>query len=87
MAEYEELFKFAAKAGALEGYLYEREKIEPLANWTSNMDNMYHSLSPEIKQDVNKEYGIVLGRILSNGEKVLPNEIKARLNNMLSELA
>ena len=28
--EYEELFKFAAKVGALEGYLYEREKVEPL---------------------------------------------------------
>jgi hypothetical protein len=37
MAEYEELFKFAAKAGALEGYLYKREKVESLDNWVSNI--------------------------------------------------
>jgi len=27
MESMKELFKFAAKAGALEGYLYEREKV------------------------------------------------------------
>ena len=38
MGAYEELFKFAAKAGSLEGYLYEREKVEPLEDWVSNIE-------------------------------------------------
>ena len=48
MGEYEELFKFAAKAGALEGYLYEREKVEPLDNWVSNLEKMHASLPDKI---------------------------------------
>ena len=86
MGEYEQFFKFAAKAGALEGYLYEREKIEPLTNWVNNIDNMYKKLPENVKRDVKQEYGIVLATILKNGEKVLEDEIKSKLNNMLSEL-
>lgn len=86
MGEYEEFFKFAAKAGALEGYLYEREKLEPLTNWVNNIDDMYKKLPENVKRDMKQEYGIVLARILKNGEKVLEDEIKSKLSNMLSEL-
>lgn len=86
MGEYEQFFKFAAKAGALEGYLYEREKIEPLTNWVNNIDNMYKKLPENVKRGVKQEYGIVLATILKNGEQVLEDEIKSKLNNMLSEL-
>lgn len=86
MGEYEEFFKFAAKAGALEGYLYEREKLEPLTNWVNNIDDMYKKLPENVKRDMKQEYGIVLARILKNGEKVLEDEIKSKLTNMLSEL-
>lgn len=86
MGEYEQFFKFAAKAGALEGYLYEREKIEPLTNWVNNIDDMYRKLPENVKRDVKQEYGIVLARILKNGEKALEDEIKSKLTNMLSEL-
>lgn len=86
MGEYEQFFKFAAKAGALEGYLYEREKIEPLTNWVNNINDMYRKLPENVKRDVKQEYGIVLARILKNGEKVLEDEIKSKLSNMLSEL-
>ena len=86
MGEYEQFFKFAAKAGALEGYLYEREKIEPLTNWVNNIDNMYKKLPENVKRDVKQEYGIVLATILKNGEQVLEDEIKSKLSNMLSEL-
>jgi hypothetical protein len=86
MAEYQEFFKFAAKAGSLEGYLYERDKIEPLANWVNNIANMYKELPDEIKEDIKQEYGIVLTRTLRNGEKVLKEEIKSKLTEMLAEL-
>lgn len=82
MAEYDSIFKFAAKAGALEGYLYEREKVEPLDNWVANIDAMYRSLPDSVKE----EFGVVLRRILTYGGKVLEEEIKTKLNNLLSAL-
>ena len=86
MAVYNEIFKFAAKAGALEGYLYEREKLDPLDNWVTNIDRMYRSLPDSVKHDIKEELGSVLKRALTNGAKVLDNEIKAKLNNLLGEL-
>ncbi len=86
MGEYAEFFKFAAKAGALEGYLYEREKIEPLSNWVNNMQVMYDKLPADVKKEIKEEYSTVLTRILQHGEKVLSDEIKSKLNSMLSEL-
>ena len=86
MGGYEQFFKFAAKAGALEGYLYEREKIEPLSNWVNNMQVMNQKLPEDVKRDMKEEYRIVLTRILEHGEKVLNDEIKSKLSGMLSEL-
>ena len=83
MGEYKELFEFAAKAGALEGYLYEREKVEPLYNWVSNIERMYASLPDNVKEDVRNEFGNVLRRTLTYGGKVLEGEIRTRLNNLL----
>lgn len=86
MAEYNEIFKFAAKAGALEGYLYEREKLEPLDNWVANIDVMYRSLPDSAKDDIKEEFSIVLRRIMTYGAKVLGEEIKTKLNNLLLAL-
>lgn len=86
MREYEVLFKFAAKAGSLEGYLYEREKVESLHNWVSNIEKMYASLPDNVKQDIRDEFRGVLERSLTYGEKVLEEEIRTKLNNLLSVL-
>ncbi len=83
MGEYEELFKFAAKAGALEGYLYEREKIEPLSDWVSNLERMYTRLPDKAKEAVRNELSRVLTRTLTYGGRVLEKEIRAKLNNLL----
>ena len=86
MGEYEELFKFAAKAGALEGYLYEREKVEPLNNWVSNIEKMYASLPDNVKNDIRSEFASVLTRTLTYGGKVLEEELRTRLNILLSAI-
>ena len=86
MEEYEALFKFAAKAGALEGYLYEREKIEPLSNWVSNLEAMHANLPDEVKRQIRNELGDVLSRTLSYGETHLEEEIRTRLNTLRSSL-
>jgi hypothetical protein len=85
MGKYEEFFKFASKAGSLEGYLFQREKIEPLSNWVGNIENMYRALPDEVKGDIGEEFGLVLTKILTYGEKVLQEEIRSRLNRLLSE--
>ena len=86
MGEYEALFKFAAKAGSLEGYLYEREKIEPLYDWVSNIERMYTGLPDNVKDDIRDEFQSVLKRSLNYGGKVLEKEAKTRLNNLLLKL-
>ena len=83
MGKYEALFNFAAKAGALEGYVYEREKLEPLDNWAANIEKMYAGLTDDIKRDISSEFRYVLTRTISCGEKFLNDEVKARLNNLL----
>ena len=86
MGENEEFFKFAAKAGSLEGYLYQRDELESLSNWVNNIDGMYHKLPDNIKRDIKEAYAAVLGRALEYGEKALPEAISSKLKAMLSEL-
>ena len=86
MGEYEKLFKLAAKAGALEGYLYEREKVEPLYDWVSNIERMYAGLPEKVRGDISNEFSSVLARTLTYGEKVIEEEIRTRLNNLLNTL-
>jgi hypothetical protein len=86
MGVYEELFKFAAKAGSLEGYLYERERVESLDDWVSNIERMYASLPDNAKEDIRDEFRSVLKRTLDYGGKVLEEDIRTRLNHLLSAL-
>lgn len=86
MGDYEVLFKFAAKAGSLEGYLYEREKVESLHDWVSNIEKMYAGLPDNVKEDIRDEFRSVLKRTLDYGGKVLEEEIRTKLNNLLSLL-
>jgi hypothetical protein len=86
IGEYEELFTFAAKAGSLEGYLYERERVEPLHDWVSNTEKMYAGLFDNIKDEIRGEFGSVLARISTYGERVLGDTMKKRPNDLLSEL-
>jgi hypothetical protein len=86
MEEYEALFKFAAKAGSLEGYLYERETIEPLSHWVSNLETMYANLPAGVKTQIRNELSAVLERTLDYGGTRLEEEIRTRLNNLRSSL-
>ena len=84
VGDYRELFLFAAKAGALEGYLHERPKTEPLTNWIDNIDNMYRALPDSVKNEINEVYVHVLQKILQYGENVLDDLLKKKLKEMLS---
>jgi hypothetical protein len=86
MEEYEALFKFAAKAGSLEGYLYERETIDPLSNWVGKLETMYANLPEEVKAQIKNELSTVLERTLNYGGTRLEEEIRTRLNDLRSSL-
>lgn len=81
--DYQEFFLFAAKAGALEGYLFKRRKAEPLTVWVDNIDKMYHSLSPEVKKEVDPVFTPVLKRILSYGARTLEPEQREKVEQMI----
>lgn len=86
MGQFAEFFKFAAKAGALEGYLYERERVEPLANWIENIEKMYRSLPDDVREDVKKEFAEVLRKVIKYADKTLDPDLQTKLRNLLSEL-
>ncbi|MFC1870419.1 hypothetical protein ACFLYE_04040 [Chloroflexota bacterium] len=84
-AEYQELFLFAAKAGSLEGYLFQRGEVEPLTGWIDNMVEMYRGLSPAVKREANPACAPVLRRILEYGEKTLEPGLRKKVEQILQE--
>ncbi len=81
--EYKELFIFAAKAGALEGYLFGRKKVEQLDNWIDNIGRMYQELPVVVRREVDPVLTPVLRRILEYGEKMLESGPREKLEQML----
>ncbi len=86
-AQYRELFLFAAKAGALEGYLFQRQKLETLENWVENMGQMYRELPAAVRRDIDPVLNPVLKRVLEYGEKSLESGLREKLEQMLAASA
>ena len=83
--QHQEVFLFAAKAGALEGYLFERRNVEPLTNWIDNISQMYHDLSSEVRKELAPVLVPVLKRTLEYGKRVLQPGLEEKLEQMLRE--
>ena len=81
--QYQELFLFAAKAGSLEGYLFERGEVEPLDEWIDNINRMYHELSATVRREVDPVLTPVLKRILEYGGSTLKAGLREKLEQML----
>jgi len=63
---YQTIYDFAAKAGSLEGYVYPREKVDPkyFSQWAENLVNLYRSLPPEVREELQDACDETLGRTL-----------------------
>jgi hypothetical protein len=88
MAIYREVYDFAAKAGALEGYVYQKEKIDEnyLPRWVDNLVNQYHRFPSEVKEDFQSLCNGTLGRAV---QSLLPHlgkdhEVIKKLKSMIS---
>jgi len=88
MGIYREVYDFAAKAGALEGYVYQKSKldIDYLPRWVNNLVSHYHRLPAEVKEDFQ---GLCNGTIGRTIHSLLPHlgedhEVIHKLKGMVS---
>lgn len=86
MTMYSELFKFAAKTGSLEGYLFKRKEVDSLANWIGNILSMYENLQINVKKEIKPDLLIVLNRIIEYGPKTIPSDLKEKIEKMIAQI-
>ena len=68
MGIYQEVYDFAAKAGALEGYVYPKEKadLSYLPRWVDNLVTQYHRLPPGAKEEFQSLCNGTIGRAIQS---------------------
>jgi len=88
MGIYKEVYNFAAKAGALEGYVFPKEKVDLnyLPKWVDNLVNQYRALPSEVREEFQGLCNATLGRTI---QSLLPllgedNEVIKKLKSIVS---
>ena len=88
MGIYLEIYDFAAKAGALEGYVYPKEKVDLdyLPRWVDHLMDQYHRLPPDVKEEFKELCNGTLGRAV---QSLLPclgedHEVIKKLKSVIS---
>jgi hypothetical protein len=88
MGIYQEVYDFAAKAGALEGYVYPKEKVDLnyLPQWVDNLVSQYRSLPSEVRKEFQDLCNGTLGRAI---QSLLPSlgedhEVIRKLRSIVS---
>jgi hypothetical protein len=68
MKFHHEVYDFAAKAGALEGYVYPKDKVDDnyLPRWVDNLVNQYHRLPSEVKDEFQGLCNGTIGRAIQS---------------------
>ena len=67
---YQQIYEFAASAGAFEGYVYSRSKSDmdtkALTNWVDNLVEAYHHLPTEVIGECQSACDQTLGRAIKS---------------------
>ncbi len=67
MTHLKTVYEFAAKAGSLEGYVYPKDMdLKYLPPWTENLVNLYLSLPPDVKDEIQAGCDETLGRVIQS---------------------
>lgn len=76
MKIYKEIYEFASSAGALEGYVYLKEKSEiaSLDNWIRNLVKQYHSLPDDVRESFQTSLDGTIGRAVQSLVPILGKE-------------
>ncbi len=63
-----DIYEFAARVGALEGYVYAKEKMEAssLTNWVKSVVNQYRALPAEVREEFQDLCDGTLGRTVQS---------------------
>jgi len=66
MHTYNKIYEFAASAGALEGYVYKKEKIDSneIKNWVDNLVSSYKNLPKDAVDEFQPSLDGTLGRAI-----------------------
>lgn len=73
---YKEIYDFAASAGALEGYVYQRDKIDTryFGNWINNLVKQYSAIPVDIREVFQPSLDRTIGRAVLSLNPVLGQE-------------
>jgi len=73
---YTKIYEFAASAGALEGYVYQKEKIdmEALPKWVDNLLAAYKNLPTEARDAFQSSLDQTIGRAVKSLASLLGEE-------------
>jgi len=67
---YQQIYEFAASAGAFEGYVYRKKNFDidvaALSNWTDNLLNAYHYLPADVVAEFQSACNQTLGRAIKS---------------------
>ena len=68
MGAYQKVYEFAASAGALEGYVYPKERVDPrsLLRWVDHLVAQYEGLPAEVRQEFQALCDGTLGRAIQS---------------------
>jgi hypothetical protein len=63
---YKQIYDFAASAGALEGYAYEKKAMSEavIAKWCDNLVTAYNRIPPEVREQFQSSCDGTLGRAI-----------------------
>ncbi len=88
MGAYQKIYEFAASAGALEGYVYPKEKVDlrTLPRWVDHLLSQYQDLPPEVRQEFQTLCDGTLGRAIQSLQPFLgeDHEVIKRLKTLVS---
>ena len=84
---YSKIYEFAASAGALEGYVYQKEELdmEALTNWAENLVAAYNHLPSEALDEFQSSLYQTIGRAIRSLSSALgqEHEIVRKLKSMV----
>lgn len=84
---YTKIYEFAASAGALEGYVYPKNEMNPdyLPNWIDHLVAAYRHLPPDALREIQSSLDGTLGRAVRSLIPVLgeDHEVIEKLKSMI----
>ncbi|HNS77426.1 MAG TPA: hypothetical protein PKM17_02155 [Syntrophorhabdus sp.] len=68
MGVYSDIYEFAARAGAFEGYVYQREGLtaESLERWVDHLVEGYNVVAPDIRKEFQSLCDGTIGRAIQS---------------------